>query len=233
MMNCIRYSRSAFMLSTLITLSCVSTLAAAPFSNGDFESPNVSPYNIYLGGTGPGPWVYGTNGGVLWDESSGISPAGGGDQMLGFNAPTGPSGASQTFDVTPYTLYRVDFLLSGIADGGADQFNVDVTATNTPTLSYGFNTGSAANFAVPTYVPSIYTFATDASQTQATLTFQSTLLSNSGAYYGPVIDNVVLTAIADLTPVPAPEPSSIFLIGLGLLAFRNSRKPKPQNVAAA
>jgi hypothetical protein len=214
-------SKSFFAGGVLAVLTLAAAAKAAPFSDGDFESPTAPPspgYIIYGPGTGPGPWIFGTdanspNGGVLWTASGGpVGPAPEGSQFVSLNDPSGLGSISQTFDTTTGASYTVKFKLSGIGNGTGDAYNVNVSATGAgnTTTSYGYNTLLAPNLFVPPAVVETYSFVGGAGSSTK-LTFSSTVLSSSAAYYGPVIDAVSVT----------PEPASLGLLGLcaaGLLA---------------
>lgn len=200
-------------IGVLSILTLAGVAGATPFTNGTFESPTVSPspFTVYGAGSGPSPWVFGTdtgspNGGVLWSASSGpVGPAPQGAQFVSLNDPSGLGSISQTFSTLSGASYTVQFELSGIGNGaGGDAFSVNVSATGNTAASYGYTTGAAANLDVPPAVVDTYSFVAGAG-TSTTLTFASTVLSSSGTYYGPVIDNVTVV----------PEPASLVLFGLG------------------
>ena len=187
---------------------------AAPFTNGNFESPAAG-IQIYAPGTGPSPWIFGTdgaapNGGVHWGNT--LNPTGGSAfQLVSLNDPTGSGlgSISQTFDVAPLTAYSVTFDLSAIADGGSDLYGLTVGATGNLPSNYAYTTGAAGNLEVPAPLLSVYAFTTGALQSSTTLTFSSTNFYHD--YYGPTLDNVVVTAV--------PEPASCVLIGLATIGL--------------
>ena len=160
---------------------------AGLFTNGNFETPDTGSGVLYTAGNGPTGWTFGGAGGALWDVGSGIHPAYEGQQFASLNN-AGLGSISQTFSTLPGGSYTCNFLLSGIADGTADAFGVDVQASGSALQSYSFNTGGAANFLVPT--PSLNSYSFTAAGFLTTLSFSSTAVSSSGQAYGPVLDDI-------------------------------------------
>jgi len=178
-------------------------LRAAPFANGTFELPDVNTYTAYTPGAGPSAWTYGMvptspRGGVLWDNASGVSPAPEGQQLASLNDSSGLGSITQQFDTLVGGTYTCTFLLSGIADGTADTFGVDVQASGSAPQSFTFNTGGAPNLNVPT--ASLQTYSFTAASALTALSFASTALSPSGMNYGPVIDDVQVSGPPPLPP---------------------------------
>jgi MYXO-CTERM domain-containing protein len=189
------WMKAAAMIVTTGTIA--PTTQAALFTNGGFESPTVSGGFIIFGpGSGPAGWTYGTDpaapqGGVVWNGDGGpVSPAPSGRQMASLNDPNGTNlgSISQTFNTLPGKSYVVSFALSGIADGGADNYGVNVSATGNAPSFFNFNTGAAANLAVP--AADAHTYAFTAAGPSTTLSFSSTNFAHD--FYGPVLDRVQL-----------------------------------------
>lgn len=204
----------------VVCAAWASSASATPFANGSFETPNIGNYST----TVPAAWTVTANGALLSDANGYLGPAASdGAQYMELNVPAGAGAIAQTFDVLAGHDYRLTFDLAGVADGSADTLCVDITAIPGGTVGYCIDTGLTAAFSLSAWTEEIHDFTTAPGQTWSTLSVASTTLSSSGLYYGPAVDNFVLT---DLGPASVPEPGTLALLGLGLVGLGVSRRTK-------
>ena len=126
--------------------------------------------------------------------------------------------ASTTFTSTAGAEYQLTFELSGNPDGGNPLKTVQVSIAGI-IQNFTFDTSVVENtHSDMKWVKETLTFFATGALT--TLTFQS--LDDPGSAYGPVVGQV------DVEPIP--EPSSVALIGIGLLALVGfgSRRRRPR-----
>ncbi len=218
-----------FALGVIAAIGCASANASS-ISNPSFELPvvtgvdriNVSAGNFFVGSSG---WqstnLAGNNSGnAIYSNNtnSWVVPADGNQIVALNNGALG--GIQQVFATTPGVLYSLTFSYSAIADGSATvqsaSYEVDngatpINAVGSP-LTGASGTASVditgfGNLAFPAYqtitVPFTATGAT------STIRILSDSIPPTGNAYGPVVDNVTLTALT-------PEPSAFILGGLGL-----------------
>jgi Protein of unknown function (DUF642) len=171
----------------LILASVPSVVMAAPFADGNFETPGHPGYvNIPTNGT-VGPWKV-TSGNIDYGTAPAqTSCAGGSGNCVDLNG-TNVGAISQTFDTcTP--RYRVDFSMSRhhmlqrqpatlVAHAGSQTF----TFTHSPPTAPG------------TWVPETFTFASTGPTT--TIAFTSTTTSANPIGAGPEIDNVSVKMVS-------------------------------------
>ena len=124
------------------------------------------------------------------------------------------SGVRQTFATNIGELYDVAFALSGNPQGGPSVKNVRV-AVGGFAQDYAFD---STGLTVDALVWQPFAFSFFASGPSFTLSFMS--LQATPNSYGPLIDNVSVT--------PVPEPSTLLLLGTGIVAaFRHhARAPR-------
>ncbi len=162
------------------------TAQAAPFADGNFETPGHSGYvNILTNGT-IGPWKV-----TLGNVDYGTAPAQTNCQTAGGNCVdlngTGIGAISQTFDTCKPT-YRVDFSMSRHRMLQTQSASLVALAGN-QTFAFTHSPPTAPG----TWVPEYFTFVGVAPAT--TITFKSTTNANpAGA--GPEIDNVSVKMVS-------------------------------------
>lgn len=126
-----------------------------------------------------------------------------------FGAALGPAGSvgslSQTFSTAVGTLYELSYWLESVNNGGFKPNSFTTKVGNTVLFS-------DTNINPQNYKQYTYDFVASAAQTTLTFSFQ-----NDPAYFG--LDDV--SVIAKGT---APEPTTVALLGLGLLGFAVSRR---------
>jgi hypothetical protein len=222
-------SLSKYLFLAFVLAACaVSATAAAIVPNPSFEQmqiscPPPSPFGQCVSVNDqsmiPG-WTHtGTNGeGWLWqvgysDEDGNITTAGDAQQFVTMGGGEFASGfASWTTTVTGLnagTAYTLGFMIA--SEGGNASQTLTATLSNGATASGDFTAPpSSANY-WRNWVPMSLPFT--ATGTSATLVFSANTIQDIG------LDAVTVT---DLTAIP--EPSTLGLLGLGLLAVIAGRR---------
>lgn len=143
---------------------------------------------------------------------------------LDLNGSNSQATISQTLSTTVGQQYQLTFSLAGNVDGGSHIKMVQVSAGNAM-QDFTFDTAgkSRTNMGWKTE-----TLNFNATSSSTILSFKS--LSTDNLYYGPVLDNVSVAAVASFAaaasaaPVPEPETYAMMLAGLGLVGFMARRK---------
>lgn len=161
----------------------------AAFGDGSFEYPLAPAHSFTTLGVGQtiGPWV--VSKGTVDHIGAGFWAASDGDQSVDLNG-NQTGGVAQTFATTPGTKYRVTYSIAGnpgppsiktgrVLVNGTDAQDFTFDVTGKTYLDMGYSTE---------------TFEFTASLPQTTLTFDSTTVAVGGpSFYGPVLDNVIVT----------------------------------------
>jgi choice-of-anchor C domain-containing protein len=197
----------------LVLLTSTATAAQADtiLINGSFElGPTLTgnDADFPAGFTGiPGWTIFGHSIdylGLPWDVSDGQHAI----DLDGRNATL--SGIAQTFATSVGQTYAVSFDLSGNPQGDPQIKQARVIIDGFA-QDYAFDSAGQALTAL-FWQPITFSFVAD--DVSATLSFMS--LSSTPNSYGALIDNVRVNAV--------PEPSSLLLVGLGLVAWRRLRR---------
>ena len=214
-------SEGIFMKKFAFAVAAIALPASAnavPFVNGSFETGPATTRFTTLdpGSTAMTGWTVG-GGGV--DYIGGYWNAQNGSRSVDLSGGA-PGSISQTFDTIAGQGYTVTFYLSGNGDNGVGPRTASVNATGSATTNYTVTASTTPNM---TYTPFTYNFfATGAS---TTLTFASL----TGNAYGPVLDNVAVTA------VPEPATWGMMLLGFGAVGgmVRSRRRHKVARIRFA
>ena len=215
-----------------LTLLAVTSVTAAPFQNGSFETSSIpGPYqDLRAGDTSMPGWAV-----TGLDASVGVERA-----MTGF---TGPSyaafdgdfyldiagvdnpggGIEQSFDTIAGERYRVSFAAGnavGFGRDGSGVLDVAVTGASTPVnLSFADATGSS----LLTWFPHEFEFT--AAGSSATLRFSN---SQHPHEHFAALDAVSLNLVPD-----AGSTGLLLFLGLSGLAFFGSQRSSRQRAAGA
>jgi choice-of-anchor C domain-containing protein len=157
-------------------------------SNGSFEDGNYSgPIDILFAGEGMPGWMVG-DGAIEWFHSNGLSSHG----IASVDLNAGGPGGSIFQDVTTVAgvFYRVTFDLSGEPISPPSLKTMTVTSDDASTVDYEYAV-SETNNQMP-WLSQTYFFVANGSMTR--LKFVSTISGN----FGPIIDNVVASAIGGM-----------------------------------
>ncbi|MGC2319688.1 MAG: PEPxxWA-CTERM sorting domain-containing protein [Bradyrhizobium sp.] len=222
----------ALLFTVLMALS--HPAVAAPFTNGNFETPG----GISFTGIGVGSgntalltgWTVGGPGGALqnadvfYQNSSFVGVMGiSGDSSVGFggNGSTGGT-LSQTFDTVPGSNYTIDYFVTDQQGLGPQSFLVQ--ALN-GALVINSVTGSVAQTASFNWMagPQLAFMATGAS---TTLRFTDTSDGAAALFVNWALDGVSLNGAS---PGAVPEPTTWAMLllgfaGIGFMAYRRKSK---------
>lgn len=196
----------------MLALLAAGTAARADVINGSFENACVDPGSGFVtvgaGSTCVTGWTieYGSIDymGTYWQSADGIRDL----DMDGINH----AKVSQDLATIPGTAYTVTFDMAGNPDNGAFPTKTLVVSADGQSQTFTFD-ASASTHANMGWLAYSWTFVAD--DNSASLAFASGDAENN-CCWGPALDNVHVNTRA-VEEGAVPEPSSLALLGLGLL----------------
>ena len=225
---------SAKTLIVPIAMALMTTIPAQAnlITNGSFEMASISPgsfTNVAVGSTAITGWTVSLGNidyiGSLWGASNGSRSLDleGSAGTCNLVIPNCPGGIAQTFSTLAGQQYDVTFDLAGnplnfpiiktvsvSAAGQSQNFSFNVTGHGTGSMGWTTHT---------------WTFTASGSTT--TLEFDTA--DNPATGWGPALDNVDVTLSSTVPPESTvPEPSTMLLLGGGLLALAAGRMRRKQ-----
>ena len=205
----VRMIRQGCVLGALLVAGAGSA-AAAPFTNGSFELGSVNPGGGWTTLSSGNPAITGWEifDGTV-DYIGGYWQAADGSRSVDLNGNDGSAGIRQTFDTIAGDTYQIRFALAGNPDGAPLTKSVQLTSGGASQL-FSFTIPPGASHADMGWAYHSLLFTATADST--TLSFLS---NTAGVYFGPAIDDVSVTAV--------PEPATLSLVALGLVAGARNR----------
>jgi choice-of-anchor C domain-containing protein len=215
-------STKLFGIVVAVAFSTTIPAKANLISNGSFETASITPgsfTNVASGSTAITGWTVSLGNidyiGSLWTASNGSRSLDleGSAGTCNLVIPNCPGGISQSFSTVAGQQYQVTFDLAG------NPLNLPVTKTilvsaagQSQTFTFNVTGHNTANMG---WVTDTWTFT--ASGATTTLEFDTGDSPATG--WGPALDNVSV----DLVGTTVPEPTSLLLLGSGLLVLAGRR----------
>lgn len=232
-------STSLAALAGMVTMTATPA-AAAPFTNGSFESPRFSTFQSLSAANAPAGWTVPSDPrGFTWNAPAMGLPRGypdmhasDGAQFVSLQYAERLGTISQTFDTQPGQTYQVEFDLSAMTqsiEGVNPPETFTLTAT-APGVSHDFSMttlgllfGGSSKAGTDPWTHQAFDFA--AAGTASTLTFVNrTSYGDPSFQFGTSLDNVTVQA----SSVPEPGAALLPIVGAAyLLLARRRRRPTP------